>query len=225
MKDKKGLVSRLEIITIMFICFLGLVTFGQQAVAKTKTKTITIEKGKTYQLKLKKGSKIICKNKKISKVTKTGKIKALKEGKCTIKVKRGKNIKKYIIHVKEIDSIIPTPTPIPTPIPSPAPTASPTGQPLPTTAPGGCVYVNSLLVDHIEEKDDTTSIVYLTVIEQESYVNKDKVKKYKIEYPNERLADIKIGDKVSLLYHVFEVTQEIEDGTNTINGPVSITRK
>lgn len=98
-------------------------TFGQQTAAKTKT--ITIEKGKTYQLKLKKGSKIICKNKKISKVTKTGKIKALKKGKCTIKVKKGKNIKKYIIHVKENDNIIPTPTPISTPIPSPAPTASP----------------------------------------------------------------------------------------------------
>lgn len=210
MKNKK--IAKLYIAVLM--CTL---LFGETYVSNTvsaKSKTITIEKGKTYQLKIKKGSKVQCSNKKIAKVTKKGKIKALKEGKCTIKVKKGKRTMKYSVRVsnvkKKTEELVLTP--------SPTPISNPTERPV----DGGYVCVNNLTVSSIEEKDDNTLIVCLSVDGQTPFFDKDKVKTVKFEYPKDKLSGIKIGDKVLIGYNVFRVTHEIENGTETIKGNVSM---
>ena len=101
---KKNSKSAVYISILLLVCVIG--TFITYQGAYAKKKTITIETGKTYQLKVKKGSKIKCSNKKIAKVTKKGKIKAFKEGKCKIEVKKGKRIIKYIILCMPINCIL-----------------------------------------------------------------------------------------------------------------------
>ena len=209
MKNKK--IAKLYIAVLM--CTL---LFGETYVSNTvsaKSKTITIEKGKTYQLKIKKGSKVKCSNKKIAKVTKKGKIKAFKEGKCTIEVKKGKRTMKYSVRVSNVKQEIEEPVLTP----SPTPTVEPAKQLV-----GGCVCVNNLTVSSIEEKDDNTLIVCLSVDGQTPFFDKDKVKTVKFEYPKDKLSGIKIGDKVLIGYNVFRVTHEIENGTETIKGNVSM---
>lgn len=199
---------------LLLVCVIGTIIVNQGAYAKKKT--ITIEKGKTYQLKVKKGSKIKFSNKKIVKVTKKGKIKALKVGKCKIEIKKGKRTMKYIICVKNVKGE--KGEPILTP--SPAPIANPTEQP--NTVDGGDIYVKNLTVSYIDRKDDNKSIVYLTVDEETSYFDKNSVKTVRFEYPNEKLSDIKTGDKVSIGFNTFNVTREIDNGTDTIKGIVMI---
>ena len=180
-----------------------------------KSKTITIEKGKTYQLKIKKGSKVKCSNKKIAKVTKKGKIKALKEGKCTIKVKKGKRTMKYSIRVRNVKKEIEEP------VPAPSPTPTPIANPTERFIDGGYVCVNNLTVSSIEEKDDNTLIVCLSIDGSTLHFDKN-IKTVKFEYPKDKLSGIKIGDKVLIGYNVFRVTHEIENGTETIKGNVSM---
>ncbi|MGI5968103.1 MAG: hypothetical protein ACOX76_00260 [Lachnospiraceae bacterium] len=213
---KKNSKSAVYISILLLVCVIGTFITNQGAYAKKKT--ITIETGKTYQLKVKKGSKIKCSNKKIAKVTKKGKIKAFKEGKCKIEVKKGKRIIKYIIRVKNVKEEREEPilTPNPTPI------ANPTERP--NTVDGGDIYVKNLTVSFIDRKDDNKSIVYLTVDGQTSYFDKNSVKIVRFEYPNEKLLDIKNGDKVSIGFNAFNVTHEINNGTDTIKGIVMISQ-
>ena len=208
MGNKKKNIRKLVIIVVFLLCFSGLYTYGGQAFAKT----ITIEKGKTYQLKIKKGSKVQCSNKKIAKVTKKGKIKALKEGECTIKVKKGKRTMKYSVRVRNVKKEIEEPVLTP----SPSPTVDP-----PKQLVGGCVYIKGLTVSSIEEKDNNTSIVCLSIDGSTPHFDKD-IKTVKFEYPKDKLSGIKNGDKVSIGYNVFRVTHEIENGTETIKGNVSM---
>lgn len=213
MKDKKRMSVKLEIFLI-FICFLSLFMINKQALSKTTT--IRIEKGKTYQLKIKKGSKIKCSNKKIAKIMKNGKIKGLKKGKCKIEVKNGKRTMKYTIRVNSVKKNRETPVSTA----SPAPIANPTERPNPVD--GGSIYVKDLTVSSIDRKDDNTSVVCLAVDMQTTYFDKDKVKCVKFDYPNDKLSDIKSGDKISIGFNTFNVTHEIENGTDTIKGNVLI---
>lgn len=89
-----------KILIIMTITMLLTILFCIQSTAKANAKTITIDKGKTYNLKVKKGSKVSVSNTKVAKINKKGKITALNKGKCIIKVKKRKKIKKYNIVVE-----------------------------------------------------------------------------------------------------------------------------
>ena len=205
---KKNSKPAVYISILLLICVIGTIIVNQGAYAKNKT--ITIEKGKTYRLKVKKGSKIKLSNKKIVKITKKGKIKALKAGKCKVEVKKGKRTMKYTIYVKSVkeekeESI---------------PTSTPTKQP--NMVDGGDIYVKNLTVSHIDRKDDNKSIVYLIVGEETSYFDKNNVKTVSFEYPNEKLPDIKTGDKVSIGFNTFNVTHDVDNGTDTIKGIVVI---
>ncbi len=213
---KKNSKPAVYISILLLICVIGTIIVNQGAYAKNKT--ITIEKGKTYRLKVKKGSKIKLSNKKIVKITKKGKIKALKAGKCKVEVKKGKRTMKYTIYVKSVkeekEESIPTSTPTPTP------TATPTKQP--NMVDGGDIYVKNLTVSHIDRKDDNKSIVYLIVGEETSYFDKNSVKTVSFEYSNEKLPDKKTGDKVSIGFNAFNVTHDVDNGTDTIKGIVVI---
>lgn len=85
----------------MTLTMLLTILFCIQSTAKANAKTITIDKGKTYNLKVKKGSKVSVSNTKVAKINKKGKITALNKGKCIIKVKKRKKIKKYNIVVEK----------------------------------------------------------------------------------------------------------------------------
>lgn len=106
--------------------------------------------------------------------------------------------------------------------PNPTPIANPTERL--NTVDGGDIYVKNLTVSFIDRKDDNKSIVYLTVDGQTSYFDKNSVKIVRFEYPNEKLLDIKNGDKVSIGFNAFNVTHEINNGTDTIKGIVMISQ-
>lgn len=94
MKMKKAVLFATSFV-LLLACVMCMLPMGKMAQAKT----IVIEKGETYKLKIKKGSKISVSDNEIVKVNKKGKITALKKGKCTVKVKKGKKVKKYKIRV------------------------------------------------------------------------------------------------------------------------------
>ena len=110
--------------------------------ATAKTTTIKLEKGDTCKIKIKKNSKIKLGRKKIVKVSNKGVMKALKVGKCTVTVKKGKKTWKYNVvvtkkSVADNQGHIPTVTPTvaPTATPTVAPTATPTATPTPRPTP------------------------------------------------------------------------------------------
>ena len=74
-----------NVLAISCMCFL-FALFPE----KSDAKTIKLEKGESYRIKLNSKSKIIRCKSKIIKVGKKGKITALKKGSCVVKVKKGK---------------------------------------------------------------------------------------------------------------------------------------
>ena len=149
MKTKK--IFAIIMVELSMLCAFCIFQMSQKAQAKT----ITIEKGDTYYIKVKKGSKISISNKKIAKINKKGRITALKKGKCIIKVKKGSKTKKYKVCVKNAKKENTAPVISPAPSPSQDPTPPP--QYL-----GGLLYDDGLNVERIEKKDDTASYIYLT---------------------------------------------------------------
>ena len=147
MKTKK--IFAIIMVELSMLCAFCIFQMSQKAQAKT----ITIEKGDTYYIKVKKGSKISISNKKIAKINKKGRITALKKGKCIIKVKKGSKTKKYKVCVKNAKKENTAPVISPAPSPSQDPTPPP--QYL-----GGLLYDDGLNVERIEKKDDTASVSY-----------------------------------------------------------------
>ena len=205
MQSKKKYINKLAIIAVILSCISGVLLFGKPSLAKT----ITIEKGKTYKLNIKNGSKIKCSNKKIAKVNKKGKILALKKGKCTINVKYKKKHIKYSVKVTEkVSDSYPVPTesvPMPTDIP-------------PRLLNGGnFIYHSGMYIDRIVPKDSYTSYVYMgrnpkatySVIEENSLI-----KYIMIEVTNESLNKwdgFKEGALVGYLSHKDSETELIGD--------------
>ena len=205
MKYKKKYISKLAIIAVILSCISVVLLFEKPSHAKT----ITIEKGKTYKLNIKNGSKIKCSNKKIAKVNKKGKILALKKGKCTINVKYKKKHIKYSVKVTEkVYDSYPVPTesvPMPTDIP-------------PRLLNGGTEIFNpGLYIDRIIPKDSDTSYVYMgrnpkSII---SVIGENSPIKYiMIEVTNEELnrGDFKEGDFVAYFSNINSET-ELEGDT------------
>ncbi len=117
----KLFVKRACVIAVIILCIFTLINTNQAAYAKV----IKLNKGETYQLKIKKGTRVTVNKKNILKVTKKGKIKALKKGKCIVKVKTGKETLRFKVLVKSNTTSAATPGPEFTLIP------------VQTAAPGG----------------------------------------------------------------------------------------
>lgn len=181
-----------------------------------ETKTITIEKGRTYQLKIKKGSKTKCSNKKIAKVTKKGKIKALKKGKCTIKVIKGRKVRKYNISVinaqcKKLESPAPTKAPDIQTQNTPSPTKRP---------PVGYMFFRDMAVEKIEQKDERFSTVCVIcdkpvsgLISEEKFQNGVKYIRFDTLSSDILQEEIALGDKVRIGFDLGLIHYNIIDDT------------
>ena len=204
MQSKKKYINKLAIIAVILSCISGVLSFGKPSLAKT----ITIEKGKTYKLKIKKGSKIKCSNKKIAKVNKKGKILALKKGKCTINVKYKKKHIKYSVKVTEkVSDSYPVPTesvPMPTDIP-------------PSLLNGGAHKdYRGLYVIKMVRKDSDICSIYMGRNPKStfSYIEDDSPFKYinvEITYDYLNRISLNEGDYVTCLADINADTELIDD--------------
>ena len=143
-KTKK--LFRTTLILTMITSVSGLLS-GIPALAKSKV--ITLEQGDNYQLKIKKDSKIKYNKNKTAKLSKKGKIKALKEGKCIVKVTYKNKHIKYIIKVNNKNQ-----DPSATPAPHPSYRNRLVG--------GRYVAGYGYIIKKIVPKDAETSYVYMT---------------------------------------------------------------
>ncbi len=114
---------------LKLICVIAVIIASVFSVKNTNqaisAKVIKLNKGETYQLKIRKGSKVTVNKKKILKITKKGKIKALKTGTCIVKIKTGKKKLRVKVIIKKDNVSVVTPNP------------EATSLPVQTVAPGG----------------------------------------------------------------------------------------
>lgn len=217
MKTKK--IFAIIMVELSMLCAFCIFQMSQKAHAKT----ITIEKGDTYYIKVKKGSKISISNKKIAKINKKGRITALKKGKCIIKVKKGSKTKKYKVCVKNAKKENTAPVISPAPSPSQDPTPPPQYKDL---ILGGLLYDDGLTVERIEKKDDTASYIYLTCssskrpafLSQKDY--ESGVKYIRVDKSNQYISEENIieGSKVYIIYNLFNMTYENVGDTCIVDG-------
>ena len=217
MKMKK--IFAIIMVELSMLCAFCMFQIPQKAQAKT----ITIEKGDTYYIKVKKGSKISISNKKIAKINKKGRITALKKGKCTIKVKKGSKTKKYKVCVKNVKKENTVPVISPSPSPSRDPTPPPQYNDL---IIGGLLYDDGLNVERIEKKDDTSSYIYLTCsstklpafLSQKDY--ESGVKYICVDKSNQYISEKNIieGCQVYIIYNLFNMTYENVGDTCIVDG-------
>ena len=194
MKIKK---ATLTVITLMLS--LACVFCFPATIRKASAKTIYIYKGKTHKLKIKKGSKISVSDPEIAKVSKKGKITALKKGKCTVKVKKGKKVKKYKVVVQKMMGGL----------------VSYQGLIVDRIEPNDDATAKVFL-----EITEDCSLKYSPATGQCKYVE--------CEVPQEDISakGIQAGDNVTILVHVFDDKQnEIVSDTYVINKRVDISKR
>lgn len=207
-------------IPVIVLCLMLLIT-GNTASAKSKTEKIVLKTGQTYQIKLAKKSRIVKCKSEVIKVKKSGRVKALKAGKCIVTIKTKKNIRKIKFVVRNNNANndnakdekqnsneegsttenVTTNTEV---------------NNLP--APGGAVLDNGYKVDKIESGSNETSTIYLTADAQGTSVpmllkENQAVKYIIVNCSNTKLAEgnIKEGDKVKIGYYTKSINKRIEN--------------
>ena len=216
--------KRLICNVLVICCICLLVMFFSE---KSNAKTIKLEKGESYHIKLNSNSKIIRCKSKIIKVGKKGKITAGKKGKCVVKIKRRKQTVKYkfvVMNKKQPDNkdseSLPQPTDTPQPIDT-QPTNTPDNNP-PNYAnkvtPGGIIMINKLSIESITLKTDDTSIVRLKVNEPQSVLG-ENIKYIETEVYNIKLEGFFVGDRVSTYINFNYDTLEKNGEVCRITGP------
>ena len=207
-------------IPVIVLCLMLLIT-GNTASAKSKTEKIVLKTGQTYQIKLAKKSRIVKCKSEVIKVKKSGRVKALKAGKCIVTIKTKKNIRKIKFVVRNNNANndnakdekqnsneegsttenVTTNTEV---------------NNLP--APGGAVLDNGYKVDKIESGSNETSAIYLTADAQGTSVpmllkENQAVKYIIVNCSNTKLAEgnIKEGDKVKIGYYTKSMNKRIEN--------------
>lgn len=217
---KKRLIS--SIFAVSCIC-LPVILFP----VKSNAKTIELEKGESYHIKLNSNSKKIRCKSKIIKVGKKGKITALKKGKCVIKIKKGKKTVKYkFVVMNKNQSVnnnsesLPQPTDTPQPIVTDAVNIQDgeSSNNVNRVAPGGIIMVRNLSIESITLKTDDTSIVRLTVNEPQSVFG-ENIKYIETEVYNIKLEGFLAGDVVSTYVNFNYDTLERNGEVCKITGP------
>lgn len=229
MNFKKKLIRNALIIVTVLTCCLVFNSFSSDC----KAKCITINKGQTYKINVKKGYKVKSSNLKVAKVTKKGKVTALKKGKCVIKVYRGKKVKKYRIYVnkkdvceEEASSVVcnTLATPVPTSVPTSVPTADVNIKK--NVLNGFILYSGNLVLDHIEKKDDITSYVYLRFNNIPYYITETEVQngvqfiRYEVENQVLTEKNVCVGDEAYFTYDGRVFKHEIVGNTCIIGGKI-----
>lgn len=220
MIQKNTTLKAMATIPVIVLCLMLLIT-GNTASAKSKTEKIVLKTGQTYQIKLAKKSRIVKCKSEVIKVKKSGRVKALKAGKCIVTIKTKKNIRKIKFVVRNNNAKndnakdekqnsneegsttenVTTNTEV---------------NNLP--APGGAVLDNGYKVDKIESGSNETSTIYLTADAQGTSVpmllkENQAVKYIIVNCSNTKLAEgnIKEGDKVKIGYYTKSMNKRIEN--------------
>ena len=210
-----------NVLAISCMCFL-FALFPE----KSDAKTIKLEKGESYRIKLNSKSKIIRCKSKIIKVGKKGKITALKKGSCVVKVKKGKKTIKYKFVVMNKKNPVNNSDGLakPTDIPKSNETTGTNtqGTDLPNNtdkiAPGGIIQVINLSIESITLKTDDTSMIRLKINEPQSVFG-ENIKYIETEVYNAKLEGLLVGDKVSTYVNFNYDTLEWNGEVCRITGP------
>ncbi len=193
---KKRLIC--NVLSISCMCFL-FILFPE----KSDAKTIKLEKGESYHIKLNSNSKIISGKSKIVKVGKKGKITAIKKGRCVVKIKKGKKTVKYKFVVMNknqsvniINDLKPTSTPQQIETDMGYVQDGNSSNDADRVAPGGIIILDGLTIEKITLKTDDTSIIRLKVNEPHSVLG-ENIKYMETEVYNIKLEGFLAGDIVS----------------------------
>ena len=212
-------------IPVIVLCLMLLIT-GNTASAKSKTEKIVLKTGQTYQIKLAKKSRIVKCKSEVIKVKKSGRVKALKAGKCIVTIKTKKNIRKIKFVVRNNNAKNDNAKDDNTKDEKQNSNEEGSTTENVTTntevnnlpAPGGAVLDNGYKVDKIESGSNETSTIYLTADAQGTSVpmllkENQAVKYIIVNCSNTKLAEgnIKEGDKVKIGYYTKSMNKRIEN--------------
>lgn len=212
-------------IPVIVLCLMLLIT-GNTASAKSKTEKIVLKTGQTYQIKLAKKSRIVKCKSEVIKVKKSGRVKALKAGKCIVTIKTKKNIRKikFVVRNNNVKNDNVKNDNAQDEKQNSNEEGSTTENVTTNTEvnnlpkPGGAVLDNGYKVDKIESGSNETSTIYLTADAQGISVpmllkENQAVKYIIVNCSNTKLAEgnIKEGDKVKIGYYTKSMNKRIEN--------------
>lgn len=212
-------------IPVIVLCLMLLIT-GNTASAKSKTEKIVLKTGQTYQIKLAKKSRIVKCKSEVIKVKKSGRVKALKAGKCIVTIKTKKNIRKikFVVRNNNVKNDNVKNDNAQDEKQNSNEEGSTTENVTTNTEvnnlpkPGGAVLDNGYKVDKIESGSNETSTIYLTADAQGTSVpmllkENQAVKYIIVNCSNTKLAEgnIKEGDKVKIGYYTKSMNKRIEN--------------
>lgn len=193
MMCKKGFLKVLCVVLIIILFAVDVCPICTSA-NTVKIKKISLNEGETYKIKCGKKSSFVSTNSKIATVSKKGKIKAKKKGKCIIKAKNRKKILKYRVTVKPADTvekknnsdnneIMQKPNNI-------------------EINNGGLMMINGLKIISIEPIDNNYSKVRMQIISSESVLrpSSPEIRFVEIEASISDLSDLSVGDNVKIGY-------------------------
>lgn len=225
MKEKNTTLKAMATIPVIVLCLMLLIT-GNTASAKSKTEKIVIKTGQTYQIKLAKKSRIVKCKSEVIKVKKSGRVKALKAGKCIVTIKTKKNIRriKFVVRNNNVKNDNVKNDNAQDEKQNSNEEGSTTENVTTNTEvnnlpkPGGAVLDNGYKVDKIESGSNETSTIYLTADAQGTSVpmllkENQAVKYIIVNCSNTKLAEgnIKEGDKVKIGYYTKSMNKRIEN--------------
>ena len=225
MIQKNTTLKAMATIPVIVLCLMLLIT-GNTASAKSKTEKIVLKTGQTYQIKLAKKSRIVKCKSEVIKVKKSGRVKALKAGKCIVTIKTKKNIRKIKFVVRNNNAKNDNAKDDNTKDEKQNSNEEGSTTENVTTntevnnlpAPGGAVLDNGYKVDKIESGSNETSTIYLTADAQGTSVpmllkENQAVKYIIVNCSNTKLAEgnIKEGDKVKIGYYTKSMNKRIEN--------------
>ena len=212
-------------IPVIVLCLMLLIT-GNTASAKSKTEKIVLKTGQTYQIKLAKKSRIVKCKSEVIKVKKSGRVKALKAGKCIVTIKTKKNIRKikFVVRNNNVKNDNVKNDNAQDEKQNSNEEGSTTENVTTNTEvnnlpkPGGAVLDNGYKVDKIESGSNETSTIYLTADAQGTSVpmllkENQAVKYIIVNCSNTKLAEgnIREGDKVKIGYYTKSMNKRIEN--------------
>ena len=225
----KKLGKLVAVSVLMVAAIAGSISAG----AVAKTKVVQIKEGECYTLP-KKSCNITIKNKKVIKLLKGRKLKAVKKGKCKVSyVRKGKRFSYRLVVTKRVSSnaaVQQTSVPeiMPSPVATPVVTQSSTPSEKPKSTPWGLCEHNvipNLVITKMEPgTKENETVVYCNELGDE-YVRKHvflytiKTSKLVCTVVTELAEQFKVGDYIAVEFGFQKVNRVIAEGdTTTITG-------
>lgn len=224
----KKLGKLVAVSVLMVSAIAGSISAG----AVAKTRVVQLKEGECYTLP-KKSCNITIKNKKVIKLLKGRKLKAVKKGKCKVSyVRKGKKFSYRLVVTKRVSSnaaVQQTSVPeiMPSPVATPVVTQSSTPSEKPKSTPWGTVSRNicNLVITKIEPGDnENEKVVYCNNLGDEyectgPIIYIMRTSKLVCTVPASCVEQLKVGDYACVVFYGRKINNVIEDGdTTTITG-------